>query len=420
MALSFETPNMSLIIPVPLEQIGPDWASNYNESLTIIDQHDHSLGSGVPIATSGININADLSFNDLYNLVDPRSVRLFQNAALLSGTSDRACLYSTNAFGDLYYNDGSGNQIRLTASGSIVGTAGSISGLPSCTAGVAYTSGNGTFLFEQSTGVAANIDVSTVVIRYSGTPPSISGDYIALEAPSSLSSGYALTLPALPASQSFLEISTSGVISPGASTSNGITGSNIAAGTITGTNIALQTITGSNILNGTIGSGQIAAGTILGTNIANSTITGSNIAANTITYSNVVVRVVGSTATLGQMAVSSNSGISSTSSATPNGIPNQVVHLTTQGSPVQVKMIPTGNAAFIEFVDGAVFIQILRDSGIVNVSEFSSTANVRVGSSIDFIDFVGAGSHEYQMVYYTDGTAICTIANYITVAWELT
>ena len=57
------SPNMSLIIPGVGSEAGPTYAQDVNNSLTIIDQHSHVAGSGVPITPSAININALLSMN---------------------------------------------------------------------------------------------------------------------------------------------------------------------------------------------------------------------------------------------------------------------------------------------------------------------------------------------------------------------
>ena len=42
---------------------GPTWADNLNTSLDAIDGHDHSTNKGVRITPAGLNINADLEFN---------------------------------------------------------------------------------------------------------------------------------------------------------------------------------------------------------------------------------------------------------------------------------------------------------------------------------------------------------------------
>jgi len=203
------SPNMNLIVPAVGVTTGPQWAADMNMSLNVIDQHDHSNGKGVQITPAGMNISSDLNINS-HNLTTIRASRFASQSSALSG-SEVGELY--NVLGDLYYNDGAGNQIRVTQSGSVSGSAGTITGLPSGTASAAFTAGTGTFTFLQSTGNGANIDAGTLILRYPGSYPTPAGNYIALEAPSSLATGFAFTLPnALPASSgAMLTFTTGGV-----------------------------------------------------------------------------------------------------------------------------------------------------------------------------------------------------------------
>lgn len=211
------TPYMGLVLPVPTAELGPAWALELNNALGAnalisgVDGHDHSPGKGVLITPSGISINADLPMGS-NNLTSPRSIRLLNNASPITASSpDLLALYASGA--DLYYNDGNGNQIRITQSGNVSGSAGTITGLPSGTASAAYQSVAGTFQFLQSTSTAANIDVGSIIIRYPGSYPTPAGNYILLTAPTSLSSGYNLELPSLPVQTNVMALSATGVIS---------------------------------------------------------------------------------------------------------------------------------------------------------------------------------------------------------------
>lgn len=186
------SPNMSLPVPGVGVTSGPDWAQDINVSLGIIDGHDHSPGNGVQITPSGINISSDLGFNNT-NVSLPRSVRYTSQSSPISGVNDISASYVSA--GDLYFNDGAGNQVRITQGGSLAGAAGTITGLPSGTASAAYSSGQGTFVFQQATSTPANMDIGSLILRYPGSYPSPAGNYISLQAPSSLASGYALTFP---------------------------------------------------------------------------------------------------------------------------------------------------------------------------------------------------------------------------------
>lgn len=194
---------MNLVIPVPGNDPGPDWANNLNISLTTIDLHDHSTGKGVQVTPSGLNINADLPFNN-YNITLPKTVRFTAQVSALSAVSPNLnCLYVAGV--DLYYNDGNGNQIRITQTGSVTGSSGTITGLPSGTASAAYSAG--TFTFQSATLTSANIDAGSYVLR-NNTASSFG---LTLQPPT-LASNYSLTLPSLPAQTNVMSLTSAGVI----------------------------------------------------------------------------------------------------------------------------------------------------------------------------------------------------------------
>ena len=202
------SPNMNLPVPVVGVEQGPDWATQINNCMALIDSHTHTTGSGVPINPSGLDINADLSFAG-NNATLLRSTRFQNQVSTLSGVFDLNCAYSSGAGGDLYYNDGSGNQIRLTQSGAVAGTPGSISNLVS-PASATYVSGSQTFVWQSSANTAANLDCGSVIFRNI----TASSYGLTLTPPAALALNYTITLPAIPAvSGNFLTIDTSGNIS---------------------------------------------------------------------------------------------------------------------------------------------------------------------------------------------------------------
>lgn len=240
------SPNMVLPVPVVGQETGPQWATDLNNCLTIIDSHDHTPGRGVQITPSGLNINSDLTFNT-NNAISLRSVRLSINSAAIALASDLNCLYDVN--GDLYFNDGLGNQIRITQSGSVSGAAGTITGLPSGSASASFNSIGGVFTFQQASNQAANLDVGPIVIRNT----TVSSAGITITPISGLASNYTLTLPALPSVQNIMMLDNSGNITAPLNVDNstieissnnlqvknlGITAAKIANSTITGTQVA--------------------------------------------------------------------------------------------------------------------------------------------------------------------------------------
>ncbi len=297
MANPLVTPNMSLTEPGIGNTLSPTWAQDLNNNFTTLDQHNHAPGNGVQITPAGLDISSDLSFVG-NNAIALRATRYNPlSLGSLTGTDLNELVVSGV---DLYYIDGLGNQVRLTQNGSIVGTTGSISGLVS-PASASYIGGSDTFVWQSGSGIAANMDFATAILRYPSTGyPTPSGNFISLQVPSTISSGYALTLPIPPASTSFLTMTPAGVISatplfplPGANIAAGsITTTQIASGTILGSNIATQTITGSNIVNQTIGASQVANQGVAQYNLAYKEVfTNPNQATITVNGSNTVLNV---------------------------------------------------------------------------------------------------------------------------------
>lgn len=253
--MSVLSPNMNLIVSTIGLDSGLQWEQNLNASLSVIDQHNHTVGNGSLIPPAGLNINTALTFNN------QQATNL--QATVFTTQSSLTTLLSLYVIGpDLFYNDGNGNSVQITFGGSVLATASGITG--SGGASAAFTTG--VLIVDSASNTPGNIKAGSILI---GNNISAS-KFVTLSAPSSLASNYSLTLPLSPAAQSFLSIDTSGNIAAFAAVSAGITGSMIAS----------QTIAASNIVNATITTSQIAALTILDGNIANGTITGSSISAS--------------------------------------------------------------------------------------------------------------------------------------------
>lgn len=214
MSNTISSPNMGLPVPVVLTDPGPDYAVNVNTSLNTIDSHDHTTGKGVPVSVAGLNINADLNFQG-NNATNLRSTRFVAQSSPLSLSSDVGAAYVSGV--DLYFNDGSGNQIRMTQSGSIAGTAGSITNLVA-PASASYSTLTQTFVFQSGVSIPANIDAAAYIFRNLN-----SNGFGVTVSPPNLASNYNLTLPIVPNTLSFLGIDTSGNIQSVASVSQGIT-----------------------------------------------------------------------------------------------------------------------------------------------------------------------------------------------------
>ncbi len=227
------SPNMNLIIPGVGSEAGPTYAYDVNSSLTLVDQHDHSLGNGVQITPSGLNINADLTMgnNALTN------VEKIVFTAQASNTTIQSLYVKPGPESplteDLWYIDGNGVDVQLTSGGLVNATIASIPG-------ESYS--GGTFFWKQGAGstTPANFDIGSIVIR----PAVAATTYgVRLTPAAGIVSQYDLVLPLLPSAQSFVTLDNSGNILAPIPFALGITASNIANQTITATQIADHTIT---------------------------------------------------------------------------------------------------------------------------------------------------------------------------------
>ena len=194
------SPNMSLLVPTVGVDPGPDWATNLNASLTILDQHNHSPGQGVLINPDGLNINADLPFNN-NNATLLRSARFQVQSAPLALASDIGCLYVSGV--DLYYNDVNGNQIKMTSGGTVNATS---SGISSGTATASFVAGE--LVVNSAPNTPANIQGASILIGNNVA----NSNYVTLSAPNALAADETITLPVVPASTQLLSMTSSGNI----------------------------------------------------------------------------------------------------------------------------------------------------------------------------------------------------------------
>lgn len=245
MSNTISSTNMSMPVPVVAVDPGPQWATDVNSCLGILDAHNHAPGYGVQITPDGLDISSDLSFQT-NNAISLKSARFSSQNAVLSGGSDLGCLYVVSA--DLYYNDENGNQIRITQSGGIAGSPGSISNLTS-PASASYVSGSSTFVWQSAANTPANMDFGSAILR--NIVANSKG--LTLAPPAAMAADYTITLPSLPASAKFMSIDNTGTIAASWAVDNstieissntvqvkdsGITTSKIADGAVTLAKIA--------------------------------------------------------------------------------------------------------------------------------------------------------------------------------------
>lgn len=361
------SPNMNLPVPVVGVDLAPDWATNINACLAKVDTHDHTQGNGVPVTPGGMNINSDLNFQ-INSATNVKNLGLSLQLAPLSGAF-MGFVYRVN--GDLYWNNGAGTPVQITSGGSVTGSPGTITGLPSGTASATYISAQGTFQFQQSTGLGANIDAAAYVLRYPGSYPTPSGNYIALQAPSSITS-YALTFPSAVA----------------ASNGSLLTSSNTGQ------------LSYSVVDNTTI---QLSAG-VLG------------IKPQGVTQDLLAPRATGTTVGVGGVAISGSSGAYSNGSPTPVDVTNLSVTITTTGRPVAIILTADGSGSQANIgssrgTNNTIgFFNIVRGASTISSSIIQSVipaGSVQIYSppgSVAFTDVVGAGTYTYKLQAYALGT----------------
>lgn len=382
--MPFTTSSTYMLLPVPVvgSDPGPQYAQDINNCLTIIDLHDHSPGYGVSITPTGLNINTDLTFND-HSAIDLYSARFQAQTAVLSGASDLGCLYVVND--DLYYNDGVGNNVRITQSGAVAGTPGSIANLVS-PASASYVSADSTFVWQSAANTPANMDFAAALLRNL----TANSKALTLQPPAAMAADYTITLPTLPASQKFVTLDASGNMSAPWAVDN----STIEVSS----NIVQVKALG-------ITSAQLAANSVIAGKIATDAVTTTTIAAHNVTIAKAATRSTGTTVSAGGLAISSSSSNFSTQNGGFVDITNLSVTITTTGNPVYLAFISdasgTASNIYVTRNSGGTVqadIKLLRDSTEVGKHHFQSSSHPQSwpSSSIVAMDTPTAGTYTYK------------------------
>ncbi len=361
------SPDMNLPLPVPGQDPGPDYANNNNAAFLIVDGHDHSAGKGALIQPNGLDISSDLTFL-LNNATNLRSARFATQTTALVGATDLGAIYNIN--GNLYWNNNSGVAVQITNGTSIVGTAGSITGLPSGTASVSYS--GGVYVFQSATSTSAILDAGSIVVRNA----TAGSNGITISAPAGLATNSAFVLPVPPSSSPApLIMDTAGNVT---ATAASITGAMIASATITSTNIAPGTIGNAFGISPSCG-------------------------AFTTTGSNVVVTNLNVTITTGGRPV--------------------MLLLTDDGTGAVASVGNSNSGSVTPLTDIAFYRGVTRLGGGRMLGQFvgSSSPNMQVpASSFSHFDIVAAGTYTYTVQVsngFVGGTANVTSARLV--AYEL-
>lgn len=361
------TQYMDLVLPVPTSEQGPEYAVEINQAMTQVDQHDHSPGQGTYVTPTGLNINQDLEFNN-NNITEVRSTRYEVQPSLLSDPTDLGCIYVNGV--DLYYNDENGNQIRITQSGSIAGSPGSISGLVP-PASVSYSPV--TFTFQSTTATAANIDAGSFTFR----EVLANANGITVTSPAALANNYTLTWPAaLPSTAvgfKFLTVDGTGNIDDVYAPD----GFNLTSSSGTVIKIAPKGVTQDLLANST-------TGVVVGVGgFAISPRTSNAFSTNSSTFVDVPTVVAGTSAQ---------------------------VTIAVAGRPVVVglRLSPetTGGATITGVSSSTPSIKFFRNDVSIMETPSLTTATQYAGNNFSTYDFVPSSSYTYKVQIHNGGTGL--------------
>jgi hypothetical protein len=263
MADTTPTIYMGLPNPNPGVATGPAWATDLYNSLVLVDAHDHTSGSGRQITPDGLNISSTLPLNNQL-LTGAKAYTMAVQGSLLPGTGSTVGALYVNGV-DLYYNDISGNQVRITQSGGVAGSPGSISGLIS-PASASYNPGSTKFVWQSDANVAARLDCGSIFMRNA----TAGSNALLLNPPTAMGANYSLTLPSLPVSTKIMTLDATGAMAGAYMLDNSTI--NLLGG---GTTI--------QVANFGITSLQLANNSVTASAIANNAVTTSAIASNAVT-----------------------------------------------------------------------------------------------------------------------------------------
>lgn len=351
--MSTITPNMNLVVPTVGSDFSPNYALEINQSLSTVDSHDHSNGSGVQINPSGININSALTFanNPAINLSS--LVMIAQS----SSPTGNGTIYESS-IGDIHYINGSGLDIQITNSSGVAVTPTSIPGLVS-PASVNYVPSSQTFVWQSDTNIAANMDFGSALLRNLSPNSTFA---LTLSPPAALGSNYSIILPTLPASQKIMTLDASG---------------NMAAPYMVDNSTIIISSNVIEVPTSGIGTTQIADGAVTTAKLASQAVTAAKIANGTITTTQISPTAGITTAQLGPQgaAISSVIGTFSTTSTSFVPVTNMSVNVTANSRPVDIQFFCDSTSVaqgYIKTNDGVGSFRIRQTTNnyIVNTGSF--------------------------------------------------
>lgn len=209
---------MGLILPVD-HASADTWGAILNAALGLVESHNHSPGQGNLVPTTGLNINADLSFAS-HAITNALALDMIPTtAATVAGFS--SALWTQTSDSNLYFRNAGGTNVQITAGNTLnVAVAGAIGGdYGAVGALLDFIDANDTYHFYQQLGGGvrqyarvAHGDID--LFEYKAQPTiGVPANRVRHKSPAALAGSYDLTwLTALPAGNAVMFVDNTGAI----------------------------------------------------------------------------------------------------------------------------------------------------------------------------------------------------------------
>ncbi len=217
-------PNMTGLI-YPTEGSDSDiWDTILNTTCwPVIGAHNHTTGSGVPVPSGGLRINADVpwAYNGTSYAITAAKALDFTPVAVADVAAYSSALFTNSADNNLYFRNSSGVNVKIIDGSTLnVSIVGGIGGdYSSVSALFDYDDATDTYRARQETAASvrqyAKLSIADLIIREydAAGDATVPANTVTVKSPDALAASYALTLPAaLPASTKLLAVSSAGVL----------------------------------------------------------------------------------------------------------------------------------------------------------------------------------------------------------------
>jgi hypothetical protein len=193
---------MDLLLPIVSVTLGPLYATEVNAAFVQVDGHDHSPGKGKTVGVNGLNINGVLTFNG-YSATNLNSVSLIILSPTILGSV--GVLYASGE--DLWFTDGAGVNIQITASHSVntAGTGGWTGSYGTGGSTASYTLGSTTFALLSNTAgpLYGKLGVGNIILYQANLAGAVG---LTILSPLSTSGAYNLTLLPTPSTDTLKRV----------------------------------------------------------------------------------------------------------------------------------------------------------------------------------------------------------------------